>query len=195
MERTFRFQGPTEIFGTSFDRSPRVISVGRAEMPLLLSPAVADPGEGPPLIFRPNWGPKGQKNFFWDQTPLTPYIRVCMNAPPGSPLSEGLYPSTTAQYRSFVFCFQKKNNNQTSGLRNRNVPFHWARKITGIFVEWKVPRGVLLFVGQTKPHNQRYPCPKCNLARRKPLASHWWNLERWLADAFRQPLALESKRL
>ena len=108
MERTFRFQGPTEIFGTSFDRSPRVISVGRAEMPLLLSPAVADPREAPPLIFRPNWGPKGQKNFFWDQTPLTPYIRVCMNAPPGSPLSEGLYPSTTAQYRSFVFCLQKK---------------------------------------------------------------------------------------
>ena len=54
MERTFRFQGPTEIFGTSFDRSPRVISVGRAEMPLLLSPAVADPGEAPPPIFRPN---------------------------------------------------------------------------------------------------------------------------------------------
>ena len=33
---------------------------------------VADPGEGPrgpaphPLIFRPNWGPKGRKSFFWD---------------------------------------------------------------------------------------------------------------------------------
>ena len=50
-------------------------------------------------------------------------------------------------------------------------------------------------VGRTKPLNQRYPCPKCNLARRKLLASHWWNFERWLADAFGQPLALESKRL
>ena len=37
-------------------------------------PPVADRGEAPahPLIFRPNWGPKGQKNFFGDRTPPPP---------------------------------------------------------------------------------------------------------------------------
>ena len=35
---------------------------------------VADRGEGhrgtrPPFIFRPNWGPKGWNNFFWDRPP------------------------------------------------------------------------------------------------------------------------------
>ena len=48
-------------------------------------PPVADRGEGPahPLIFRPNWGPKGQKNFFGDRTP-----------PPPAPLSShGLDPT------------------------------------------------------------------------------------------------------
>ena len=28
----------------------------------------------PPLIFRPDWGPKGRKNFFGDQPPLPPFI-------------------------------------------------------------------------------------------------------------------------
>ena len=90
-----------------------------------------------------------------------------MNAPPGYPLSEGLYPSTTVQYRSFVFCLQKKNNNQTSGLRNRNVPFHWARKITGIFVEWKVPRGVLLCVGQNKASQPAVSLSKMQFGAKK----------------------------
>ena len=44
---------------------------------------VADQGEGPggeaPLIFRPKWGPKGRKKFFWDRPP---YLRVWMTAPP-----------------------------------------------------------------------------------------------------------------
>ena len=41
-----------------------------------------DPGEGlapPPLIFRPNWGPKGEKKFFGDCTPPPP--------PPPPPMS------------------------------------------------------------------------------------------------------------
>ena len=56
--------------------------------------AVADPGEGSggpglPLIFRPNWGPKAWKHFFWDRLP---YLRVCLIAPSPRPLlSEGLY--------------------------------------------------------------------------------------------------------
>ena len=38
---------------------------------------VVDPGEVPPLILRPNWGRKGQKNFFGDQAP-PPYLRLWM---------------------------------------------------------------------------------------------------------------------
>ena len=55
---------------------------------------VADQGEPPPCphIFRPKWGPKGPKYFFWDRAP-PPYLRVWMTAPP--PLSEGLDPALT----------------------------------------------------------------------------------------------------
>ena len=43
---------------------------------------MADPGEGAgggrvPLIFRPNWGPKGGKNFLTPPPfPLLPYLKV-----------------------------------------------------------------------------------------------------------------------
>ena len=49
--------------------------------------SVAERGEVPggppsPLIFRPNWGPKGpKKNFFVIAPPPPPYLRVWMNAP------------------------------------------------------------------------------------------------------------------
>ena len=48
---------------------------------------VVDPGEVPPLILRPNWGRKGQKNFFGDQAP-PPYLRLWMTGllPPPHPL-------------------------------------------------------------------------------------------------------------
>ena len=36
--------------------------------------AVGDPGEAPPLIFRP------KKKFFWETTP-SPYLRVWMTEP------------------------------------------------------------------------------------------------------------------
>ena len=48
--------------------------------------SMVDPGERPggavaPLIFGPNWGPKGRKKiFFSDRVP--PYLRVWMTAPP-----------------------------------------------------------------------------------------------------------------
>ena len=52
---------------------------------VILHQPVADPGEVPPVIFRPNWGPKGGKIFFWrpppPQRPLPP------------PLSQGLDPA------------------------------------------------------------------------------------------------------
>ena len=58
---------------------------------------VADPGEGPgggpppAPLFRPNWGPKGQKTFFLETAP-PPFLRIRMTAPPPSPLSQGLDP-------------------------------------------------------------------------------------------------------
>ena len=49
---------------------------------------VTDPGEGsggqpppPPLFFRPNWDPKGRKNFFEPGHPLPTYLRVLMTGP------------------------------------------------------------------------------------------------------------------
>lgn len=45
---------------------------------------VVDPGEVPPLILRPNWGRKGQKNFFGDQAP-PPYLRLWMTGLPPPP--------------------------------------------------------------------------------------------------------------
>ena len=39
---------------------------------------------GLPLIFRPNWGPKGRKNSF-GRPPPPPYLRVWMTAPPSPP--------------------------------------------------------------------------------------------------------------
>jgi len=56
----------SQISGTSLEQS--------VEIPVLIG-AVADPGEGPrpPLIFRPNCGPKSRKKFFWD-CPHPPFI-------------------------------------------------------------------------------------------------------------------------
>ena len=55
---------------------------------LLGATAVADPEEGPggpgsPLIFKPNWGPKGGKKIFWDQDPL---FQGLDDRPPPRPL-------------------------------------------------------------------------------------------------------------
>ena len=64
---------------------------------VLVAYAVADPGEGPatpsPLSFRPNWGPKARKNFFWRLPPTPPpnlkvwiyhwYVdKLCKTLPP-----------------------------------------------------------------------------------------------------------------
>ena len=42
--------------------------------------AVVDPGEGsgglPPLIFGPNWGPKGQKKIGGEDRAFPPYFKV-----------------------------------------------------------------------------------------------------------------------
>ena len=36
---------------------------------LVAGPGEGSGGPGPSLIFGPNWGPTGQKNFFWDTPP------------------------------------------------------------------------------------------------------------------------------
>ena len=44
---------------------------------------VVDPGEAPPpLILRPNWGRKGQKNFFWRPSPPALSKALDDRAPP-----------------------------------------------------------------------------------------------------------------
>ena len=48
-------------------------------------------GSPPPLIFRPSWGPKGRKNFFWRPPPPRP--------PP--PLSQGLDPALITVVEAF----------------------------------------------------------------------------------------------
>ena len=53
---------------------------------LLCYVCVTDPGDGPggpgspPLIFRPNWRPKGRKKVF-EIPPPSPYLRVWMTGP------------------------------------------------------------------------------------------------------------------
>ena len=47
---------------------------------VLLLLSLVDPGEGAPLSFRPNWGPRGRKSFFLETAP-PPYLRVLMTTP------------------------------------------------------------------------------------------------------------------
>ena len=62
-------------------------------MKSLASITVAEPGEGPggldptPLVFRPNWGPKG-RNIFFLRLVLPPFLRVWMTTQPPTSLSE-----------------------------------------------------------------------------------------------------------
>ena len=54
-------------------------------------------GRRPPLIFRPKWGPKGRKKFFWDRPPLSQGLDDC-----SPPLSESLDPPL-ASYTAMLF--------------------------------------------------------------------------------------------
>ena len=38
----------------------------------------------PPVMFRPNWGPRGRKKFFWDRA--SPCLRIWMTAHPPPPI-------------------------------------------------------------------------------------------------------------
>ena len=94
---------------------------------------LADPGEGtgapaplpPALIFRPNWGPKGWKNFFWRPgPPLTQGLND--HPPPPSPLSEGLGPLL---FTVFVFCLLATwfvcSGYSTSGVSLHGASMSW----------------------------------------------------------------------
>ena len=73
----------------TFSGTDRVSNfLARVKSPFSIPAQLADPGggHGVPLIFRPQWGPKGRKNIFLE-TP--PYLRVWMTAPP---LSQSLDP-------------------------------------------------------------------------------------------------------
>ena len=53
----------------------------------------------PPLIFRPNWGPKDRKKLFLETALPHPYLRVWMTCTPlPPPLSQGLDLASTPKY-------------------------------------------------------------------------------------------------
>ena len=57
------------------------------------------PGGPPPLIFRPNWGPKNRKFFFLEIALFHPYLRVWMTCTPlPPPLSQDLDLASTLRY-------------------------------------------------------------------------------------------------
>ena len=53
-------------------------------------------GARAPLLFRPNWGPKGEKNFWRPLPPLMSGSEWPATPPPPPPLSEGLDPPLEA---------------------------------------------------------------------------------------------------
>ena len=65
---------------------------------------VVDPGEVPPLILRPNWGRKGQKNFFGRPSPPALSKALDDRAPPPPPppyLHVWIWPCCLLYYASF----------------------------------------------------------------------------------------------
>ena len=87
VQTKMRPKGPKKIF---FEARPP-LSQGLDDRPPLIwrSGSATDQwwiqgrgtGAWAPLIFRPKWGPKGRKNFFWGRAP--PYLMVWMTrAPP-----------------------------------------------------------------------------------------------------------------
>ena len=56
-----------------------------------------------PIIFRPNWGPKGRKNCFGDQPPPPPLSQGLLTAPL---LSEGLDPPLYSNIATTHLCLQ-----------------------------------------------------------------------------------------
>ena len=72
--RICRFWFPLKVLHTWTDRKPINVSLWVVSNKIHCSPVVdpvEEPGRpGPPLIFRPKWGPKGEKKFFLRPPPL-----------------------------------------------------------------------------------------------------------------------------
>ena len=95
-------------------RNPSSIDNGKDK----LYCSVADPGGGGGggwrgalllLIIRPNWGPKGQKKFFWRPGPPAPLSKGLDDRPP-TPLSQGLDPALLfPSYYKFVMPYDTKH--------------------------------------------------------------------------------------
>ena len=88
---------------------------------------MADLGEGltptPPLIFRPNWGPKGRIKFFRRPGSLPPYLRVWMTPPPPPPLiwSECLDPPLKISHPGLV----RDLNSDMKAQKANSLPIIW----------------------------------------------------------------------
>ena len=71
---------------------------------------VVDPGEAPPLILRPNWGRKGQKNFLWRPSPpaLSKALdeRAPLPPPPPTPSPHPLI-SMSGSVTDYRLCVRK----------------------------------------------------------------------------------------
>ena len=95
----------------------------------------------PPLIFRPNWGPKAEKIFWGDQPPPPPYLRFWMTGPPLDPAlsvdlctdhARNLLSPCAASSQAFsVNAFQWRiQDEQTQRLTQTTWPeTHWLRTI------------------------------------------------------------------
>ena len=68
---------------------------------------------GSPLIFRPNWGPKGRKNVSWRLPP--PFVRVWMNGHPL--LSEGLDPPLIYRLKRRLAIINHQKNEENHTIR------------------------------------------------------------------------------
>ena len=81
--------------------------------------SVADgPGDpGPVLIFRPNWGPKGRRNF--SETDLPPFPQGLADPPAPPPLSQGLDPALF-----FIYNFGQKRFPFRLPSIDKWYPFH-----------------------------------------------------------------------
>ena len=78
---SLRYRNRAEITVLVCDQKPGMVFVPAQKLSSISGGCWG--GALPSLIFRPNWGPKGRKNFFWGDRPSPPYLSIWMT---GSPL-------------------------------------------------------------------------------------------------------------